>query len=1147
MEQIPGAAVSISQGQSQWTTTAGVANVQTGAAPTADTNFSYRSITKSFVSTVILQLAGQGRLDLDDPISKYVSGVPDGNQITIRDLAEMRSGLFSYTASSAFHAALGSDPGRAFTPEELISFGLAGPIQFAPGTSYQYSNTNTLLLGQVIAAVDEYSWDQAVARSLTGPLGLTSVTYPGAASLPAPAAVGYHNAGEGPEPQLDINSTGLGAAGGLAGNIGDLARWGTALGSGATLTEAEYVALMKSFGSTTADPSSPEYDSYGFGIGEISGWIGHTGNGLGFEALVMYDPLTDRTIAVLFNASNANPDAPADLFNDLLKVLGWNEPNQTQVLAENGITSIDSGKVWTGLVSGPFNARAPIYAGDGGTAIANGPVQIAPIGLYVPAVYVGPNGRVVINDGGTITASHGGDGADVDGGDGEASLSLTGATVRLNGDAVAGTGVDVAGNGTARLTNVQITGSASAGLHAGGDAPAGITGSGIDIALDSGDGVLSTSNGIISLSQGNITLQGAGNGLFARSAGGPAVIDGSGLSVETYAPSGFGILAEGTGASVSLTNASVRTFGSGAHGVVLDDGATAALANSTVQVAGDGAAAVAAIPSAGDLASPNAAAGTSNLVLADSTLSDASNTAVYAATNLSVSASASQVTGAFTKTDDATLNLALKDGSVWILPSAATGPPSSLTSVSSENSSIIFVPPPSPAGLYQQLVTHNYAGAGAVIAMNAFLGTSNGAGDHLVIDGGTATGSTAVILHSLGGASLTTGDGISLVQTEDGGHTDPTAFSLSGRVASGAYEYGLYQGGKTGADDWFLRSTLPGNSALPNLRPEVPLDLALPATAGRYGLALLGSYSQREDARTAGDLDGRGNGAFWTRAFGETGSWGSSGGTESDRLQRFDQYGPSYNFGLAGVEVGVDLVQSQADRGARDVGGVFIAGGSMSATVDGVYGGDAGSATMNAYSFGAYWTRLAPTGLYIDSVIQGTFYAQGNARSTADQSLTTNGWGLISSVELGYPIALSPKWSVEPQAQAIYQHLLLGGSSDSFGQVGYGATDTGYGRIGVRLSRAWQLANGHRLSAWLETNLWQAVGEEDRATFSDLQGTDPASFSNVSGGPSAEPGIGMMAQLAQNVSLVGAFQYARHLGSEAGESFGGSADIKLSW
>jgi CubicO group peptidase (beta-lactamase class C family) len=210
VEQIPGAAVSISQGQSQWTTTAGLADIQTGTAPTANTNFSYRSITKSFVSTVILQLAGQGRLNLDDPISKYGGGVPGGNQITIRELAEMRSGLFNYSSSSGFREGFTTNPGRDWTPEELIGFGLAGQTQFAPGTSYQYSNTNTLLLGQVIAAVDGKTWDQAVARNVAGPLGLAAITYPGAAPLPAPAAVGNQDVGEGPASLAAFNSTGLG-------------------------------------------------------------------------------------------------------------------------------------------------------------------------------------------------------------------------------------------------------------------------------------------------------------------------------------------------------------------------------------------------------------------------------------------------------------------------------------------------------------------------------------------------------------------------------------------------------------------------------------------------------------------------------------------------------------------------------------------------------------------------------------------------------------------------------------------------------------------------------------------------------------------------------------------------------------------------
>lgn len=124
------------------------------------------------------------------------------------------------------------------------------------------------------------------------------------------------------------------------------------------LSKSDFVERLKSFGSTTPDPLSPEYDSYGFGMGEISGYIGHTGNGLGFEALVMYDRANDRTITILFNSSNPDdPDAPAHLFKQLLAILGWTPAGQIQVAADGTNAVVGAGTVWTGLVSGPFGAR----------------------------------------------------------------------------------------------------------------------------------------------------------------------------------------------------------------------------------------------------------------------------------------------------------------------------------------------------------------------------------------------------------------------------------------------------------------------------------------------------------------------------------------------------------------------------------------------------------------------------------------------------------------------------------------------------------------------------------------------------------------------------------------------------------------------
>ncbi|GGC92686.1 autotransporter outer membrane beta-barrel domain-containing protein [Chelatococcus reniformis] len=1146
-KRIPGAVVLLRQGDSSFAINSGVADIATNAAPTPDTYFGYRSVTKSFVTTVVMQLAQEGRLKLDDPVGKYVAGVPSGDVITVRQLAEMRSGLFSYTASPAFGEAAGADPGKVWTPDELLAYGFAQPLQFTPGTSFQYSNTNTVLLGQVIAAVTGSAWSVEVQRRLSGPLGLASVIDQGGGALPQPNAVGYFDAGEGPVALDEFNASGAGASGALTGVARDLERWGKAVGTGATLSEAEFVARMKSFGSTKSDPNSPEYDSYGFGMGEIQGWIGHTGNGLGFEVLVMYDRATDRTITVLFNAANADDhDAPAHLFQELLGLLGWTPPaNQRQVVADGGPAVVSAGTVWTGLVSGPFGARAAVYAANGGVVTADGPVTLAPMQDYVPAIFVGGNGRVALDQGGTISASVGGDGAFVQGGSGTAELSLTGVAVALRGDAVTGTGVDVRGGGSAVLNGVRISGAAQAALHAGGTAPASISATGLSVDLVGGHGAWATGNGTIALSGSTIVLRGAGHGLLATSLDAPARISALGSTVETFGAFSFGAVAQGAGASVALAGSRITTFGAFSHGAVLGQGAAMALAGSSIRAEGLAAAAVAAVPVV-TTAGPSSAA----LSLDASSLSAASGIAVMAAgTDLVLNASRSVIAGAITAADTATIALTLDNGSAWTLAPADIAPPSRLSRIAVRDSSIAFAPPAS-AGAYQALAVGSYTGAGATLSMNAFLAGTGGA-DRLIIDGGTASGQTQLVIQPTGGGAPTTGDGILLVETVNGAQTSPTAFSLNGaRVAAGAFDYNLYRGGLAGGDDWFLRSTrpAPGGSGLPDIRPEVAVDLALPAMAARFGLAMVGTYDDRADARAAAAGSPLGSsGAAWARAFGETGRNGSSGGSGFAQLDRFLGQGPSYDIRFAGFQAGLDLYRTDGTTGSRDLAGLFVGAGHIEGDVNAVYGGRAGQASMDAYAMGAYWTHRGAGGWYVDAAIQGTFYDQAHATSLLGEFLKTQGWGLLASLEGGYPIALGTAWTIEPQAQVIYQRLSFADGADRYGAVGYDTAGTAYGRIGARLTRAWMLDNGRAISTWGRVNLWHAFGDGPTATFASLSGAYPMAFDAGTGGTWAQLGAGVSAAVADNVSLFAAADCNVRLGSETGRSVGGRLGFRVTW
>ncbi len=1137
-KRIPGAAVSIRQGDVRWTSNSGLANVATGTPPTPETYFGYRSVTKSFVTTVVMQLAEEGLVGLDDPVSKYVSGVPRGDEMTVRQLAEMRSGLFNYTASPEFGEELLADPGRAWTGKELLGFAFDKPVQFDPGTSYQYSNSNTVLLGEVIRVATGNDWSVEVRRRISDRLGLELVVDQGAGDMPTPNAVGYvdFGDGDGPESLADFNASGAGASGALVGVLSDLERWGKAVGTGELLDRRDFVERLKSFGSTAPDPRSPEYDSYGFGMGEISGYIGHTGNGLGFEALVMYDRANDRTITILLNASNpGDGDAPADLFQELLGVLGWTEPDdQFQVAADGRRETIGSGTAWTGLVSGPFLTRAAVYADNGGTAVADGRVTLAPMQEFVPAIYVG-DGAVRLGRGGDITASAGGDGAFLGTETGLASLALRDVSILLSGDEISGIGVDARDNASASLTRVDITGTALAGLHAGGDAPATIRGDRVDIDLSSGDGVWVEANGTVALADSRVALSGQGMGLHVSGVDGAARLEGANLSVETLAAGSFGVLAYGAGADVGLTGGSVVTRGAGAHAIGLGDGARVALDGVTVSASGAAASAVAAFSLDGSAGSR------ATLALTDSTLVAASGTAVTAeGGELLVKASGSELLGAVTRSADARVDLRLGNGSSWMLPAAGTGAPSRVDDLVSTNSTVAFA---SPVGVgFQSLTARNYAGTNAAMVMNAALRGRNSA-DSLVIDGGLARGRTRVIVAPVGGGGLTTGDGVRLVETVNGGRTAPHGFSLGNRVASGALEYGLYRGGTAGADDWFLRSTHDGQTgpdALPDLRPEVALYTALPAIAAQYGLAILGTRDERVAGRAP---DGS---AAWARAFGETGSEGSGGGTASARLNRFLRDGPSYDIDLAGFQAGYDHRLSQPGDTVQNLLGFYVGAGQARGSVDAVYGGDAGKVSMDAYTFGAYWNHERSEGLRLDAVLQGTLYQDASARSAPGETLDTDGYGLIGSLEAGYRFDLGEGWAVEPQAQLVYQALSFEDGADSYGLVDYGGSGEVFGRIGGKLSRSWSLEGGQALTGWARANLWHGFDDGPEVNFAALGGGNAMTFDAGLQGTRAQFGLGASMAVSDRVSLFASGDYDVRIG-EDGHALGGRIGATVRW
>lgn len=415
---------------------------------------------------------------------------------------------------------------------------------------------------------------------------------------------------------------------------------------------------------------------------------------------------------------------------------------------------------------------------------------------------------------------------------------------------------------------------------------------------------------------------------------------------------------------------------------------------------------------------------------------------------------------------------------------------------------------------------------------------------------------------------LTEGNGIELVEVRDSSASAAGAFALGNRVASGAYEYALYHGGVAGdAEDgnWYLRSFLnvePEESGqpvieLPNYRQEVPVDMAVPALAHRLGLAVLGTYHDRAGEDYMLSVPGNvlqgyqppeeDEHRLWARAFTSSGKAGDSSSLQS-RHREFQKDGPRYDYDLDGIQLGLDLHRSLDEDGARNIAGAYFAASRMKADIDAIQGGQGGKVSMDGYSLGAYWTHLAPSRWYLDAVGQLTRYDNVRAKASGGETVKPDGWGFAASLEGGYPFQLDEKWSLEPQAQLVYQYVDLGGSThDRYGRIDFKDSDALYGRLGARLARNWEKEDGREHAFWLRANLWHDFGAEADTTFSAPDGQNAVKLHTGLGGTWGQVGAGFNTQFRDNLNAFLAVDYEQSLENSRAHGVSGRIGLQYTW
>lgn len=276
-----------------------------GKAVSLEEAWNIGSATKTFVAVVVLQLADEGFIDLDRGIERWMPSLRDADRITPRMLLQHTSGLNEYLDQPAVQA----DKQRPWTPTELVAVAEAAGRVGEPGGPHHYTNTNYIVLGELIEAVTGETWDRQVRSRITEPLGMDHTDVVGHRIAP----VGYRvvdgkfvDATQSADPSIG------GAAGGLASTGADLLRFAEALAKGKLLSPSTKRA-MESF--IPAEDLSRFGVDHGYGLGierhatADLALIGHMGTGEAQSAYFGFDPTHGRAIAVTTNTAVPGPAA----------------------------------------------------------------------------------------------------------------------------------------------------------------------------------------------------------------------------------------------------------------------------------------------------------------------------------------------------------------------------------------------------------------------------------------------------------------------------------------------------------------------------------------------------------------------------------------------------------------------------------------------------------------------------------------------------------------------------------------------------------------------------------------------------------------------------------------------------------------------
>lgn len=303
----PGAAAIVQRGERRRFHTAGVARLA-GGRWHPDDHIRLASTSKAFSGAAALSLVARGRLALGESIRTRLPWLPAAwGKVTLAQLLQHTSGLPDYSQAPAFQRLLGKHPRVYVAPRDLVGYVAGESLRFAPGSAYEYSNTDNVVVGLIAAAAEGRNYSQVLRRRVYRPLRLRSTSLPTGWRLPAPHVRGYVLAP--PQPPTDVTTalgmSGAWASGGLQSTPADLNRFIRGY-VGRRLFGAAVQRQQLSFVKGHSEPPGPGVNAAGLGVfryrTECGVVFGHTGNIPGFTQFMAASRDGRRSVTVSVNA-----------------------------------------------------------------------------------------------------------------------------------------------------------------------------------------------------------------------------------------------------------------------------------------------------------------------------------------------------------------------------------------------------------------------------------------------------------------------------------------------------------------------------------------------------------------------------------------------------------------------------------------------------------------------------------------------------------------------------------------------------------------------------------------------------------------------------------------------------------------------------